>query len=353
VPDLTPEDPATGLPTTPEDPGTEVAAPGATEPATPARPGLSTFTIEGRAAPGLFVVGWLASISGFGLLVVGYLAPRSIVATVLIIGGLVLLSIGLVSGAGAQTMERRSREASYSGPSPFLLFAGAVAVASLLSIFVGLAIRLIGGDPESPVATLLLLAVIQVTYLGLTRLLVVGSGALSWADMGVRPDVRRGLSDLAWGAWFALPIIGLTYVVAWFLSQFISAVPESPLPPTGTTSGLILNLIGGAIFVPIGEELVFRGVATTAWSRVYGPGRAIIQGALFFAVVHVLQIGGTSPDQAIQLAVLAFVARIPVALALGWVFVARRSLWASIGLHAAFNGTLLILAELAQGIRPG
>jgi membrane protease YdiL (CAAX protease family) len=350
VSDLTPEDPDGESPEVPEDPDGE---PPETPPAL-ARPGLSTFTIEGRAAPGLFVVGWLASISGFGLLLVGYLAPRSAVASILIICGLLLLSIGLVSGAGAQTMERRARAASYSGPSPFLLFAASVAIASLLSAFVGLAIRLVGGDPESPVATLLLLAVIQVTYLSLTRLLVVGSGALSWADMGVISDVRRGVSDLAWGAWFVLPVIGLTYVVVWFLSQFITAVPESPLPPTGTTFGLILNLIGGAILVPIGEELVFRGVATTAWKRVYGAGRAIIQGGLFFAIVHVLQIGGTSPDQAIQLAVMAFVARVPIALALGWVFVARRSLWASIGLHAAFNATMLILAEYAKANpRPG
>jgi membrane protease YdiL (CAAX protease family) len=339
--------PGTGDPPDDAEPAEGPAAP---PPST--RPGLSTFTIEGRAAPGLFVVGWLASILGFGILVIGFLAPRSAIASILIIGGLLVLSIGLVSGAGAQTMERRSRGVAYSGPSPFLLFAAAVAIASLVSTFIGLGIRIVGGDPESPLATVLLLAVIQATYLALTRLLVVGSGALSWAEMGIGSDVRRGLADVAWGAWFALPVIGLTLIVLAFLSQFISAIPESPLPPTGTASGLILNLIGGAILVPLGEELVFRGVATTAWKRVYGPSRAIIQGGLFFAVVHVLQIGGTSPNEAIQLAILGFVTRVPVALALGWVFLGRRSLWASVGLHAAFNGSLLILAEYAKANLP-
>ena len=350
MPDVTPED------GTPGDAGAEPAADpgpdGGSPPPRQARPGLSTFTIEGRAAPGLFVVGWLASILGLDILVIGFLAPRSIFASILIIGGLLVLSTGLVSGAGAQTIERRSRGLAYSGPSPFVLFAASVAIASLLSTFVGFGIRIAGGDPESPGVTLILLAVIQATYLGLTRLLVVGSGALSWADMGIRSGLRRGLTDLAWGAWFALPVIGLTFVLLAFLTQFIRAVPDSPLPPTGTASGLILNLVAGAVLVPLGEELLFRGVATTAWRRVYGSTRAIIQGGVFFAVVHVLQIGGTSPDQAFQLAILGFVTRVPVALALGWVFVARRSLWASVGLHAAFNGTLLILAEYAKANLP-
>ena len=36
-------------------------------PAGPDRPGASTFTIEGRSAPALFVVGWLATLLGLGL----------------------------------------------------------------------------------------------------------------------------------------------------------------------------------------------------------------------------------------------------------------------------------------------
>ena len=68
-------------------------------------------------------------------------------------------------------------------------------------------------------------------------------------------------------------------------------------------------------------------------------------GALFFAIVHVLQVGGTSPTQALALAAVAFVTRVPVGLALGWLFLSRRSIWAPIGLHAAFNGLLLVLAE--------
>jgi membrane protease YdiL (CAAX protease family) len=38
------------------------------------------------------------------------------------------------------------------------------------------------------------------------------------------------------------------------------------------------------------------------------------------------------------------VARLPISLLLGWVFLRRGSLWASVGLHATFNLVLLLLA---------
>ena len=238
---------------------------------------------------------------------------------------------------------------AYAGPSPFLLLAASIAVGSTLVSIVLLPVRLIGVDGSSPVASLIALTVIQVTYFLLTRLLVVGTGALTWADMGVHGGARRVAEDLIWGGMFALPVFAVTVVVAGIIAQVTSAVPDSPLPATGSAGGLILNLIGGAILVPIGEELLFRGVATTAWSRVYGTGRAIIQGGLFFAAVHVLDIAGSVPEQALALAFVAFATRIPVALTLGWIFAARKSLWASIGLHATFNGILLILAEVVRG----
>jgi membrane protease YdiL (CAAX protease family) len=70
-------------------------------------------------------------------------------------------------------------------------------------------------------------------------------------------------------------------------------------------------------------------------------------GALFFAVVHVLTISGGTAGEALSLALIGFVTRIPVALALGWLFLRRGSIWAPIGLHAAFNAILLILGEAA------
>lgn len=318
------------------------------DPPGPSRPGLTTFTIEGRSAPALFVVGWLASILGAGMLLIGYQAPRSGFASVLIAVAFALLSVGLVAAAGSQAIERRVRGvADYTGPSPFLLLAAAVAASSFLAALVALVVDVLGGGLDGPLATLILLAVVQATYVGLTHLLVVGTGALTWAEMGFRGTAGDALANIVWGGSFAVPVIGLTLVVTTILASFVKAVPESPLPPTGTLEGLLLNLLGGAVLVPIGEEILFRGVATTAWRRVYGSLRAVIQGGLFFAVVHVMQVAGVVTDQAFALALVAFVGRIPVAFALGWLFDSRRSIWAPIGLHAVYNGVLITLAHLA------
>ena len=107
------------------------------------------------------------------------------------------------------------------------------------------------------------------------------------------------------------------------------------------------NLVAGVIVAPVSEEIMFRGFATTAWMADMGKWRGVFRGAMFFAVVHVLTISGVDASEAVGVAIAAFVGRIPVALALGWLFSRTRTIWAPLGLHAAFNGILLILAEVA------
>jgi membrane protease YdiL (CAAX protease family) len=55
-------------------------------------------------------------------------------------------------------------------------------------------------------------------------------------------------------------------------------------------------------------------------------------------------VGGATFNEAIAKAFIGFAVRVPVAFALGWVFLQRRSIIAPIGLHAAFNGLLLLIA---------
>jgi membrane protease YdiL (CAAX protease family) len=186
-----------------------------------------------------------------------------------------------------------------------------------------------------------------VVYWALIRLLVVDTGALDWAAMGIRRFDGQALAELAGGALWAIPVIVLTIPVALALSWLFPVEPVSPLPPAGEPLGFALNLVAGAIVAPIGEELLFRGFATTAWARDLGRNRALVQGALFFALVHVLTIGGATAGEALGLAVIGFATRVPVALVLGWLFLKRGSIWTPIGLHAAFNGILLVLGEAA------
>ena len=128
-----------------------------------------------------------------------------------------------------------------------------------------------------------------------------------------------------------------------------SRPPPSPLPDGDRRAGSLLNLLSAAILAPIGEELFFRGFATTAWARAVGPAAAIVRGAVFFAFAHVVTLFDASFAVGAQRALFSFLVLLPVAIALGWVFLRRRSLYAAIGLHGAFNAiqVLLLLAAAA------
>ncbi len=313
-----------------------------------ARPGISTFTIEGRSAPGLFVVGWLATVIGLGLILTAVLAGNPDASLILLLVGLSLVAVGLIAGAGSQGIERRSRgRLAYQGPSPFLVLAASVPVAILAIWLVSLPLGWAGIDLEGAFGALVSVSVQALVYVGLVRLLVVDAGALDWRAMGIGRLDQPALAAMLGGAVWALPIVLITALLANVLVSIFPVQPDSPLPPTGTDIGLALSLLAGAVIAPFGEEVLFRGFATTAWTRGLGARRGVATGAIVFAFAHIISIAGATAGQAIGLAVVAFLVRLPVAFALGWIFVRRGTIWASFGLHAAYNAILIILAEAA------
>ncbi|MDP9483127.1 MAG: CPBP family intramembrane metalloprotease [Chloroflexota bacterium] len=303
------------------------------------------FSLEGRRAPGLYLVGWLATALGAAFFVPALLFGAGGLGALLL--GSLLLGPGLLAGAGAQAIERRDRtDLAYRGPSPFLLLAASLP----LSILVTLPIVVAGLPVTSPLATLLSVAATGAIWLILVAMTVVGPGALTWREiaLGLRgAPVGRIVGDVLVGAAAAVPVMLATGVLASILIFLVGVAPEGPIAPPRDGPSLALSLLAAALLAPIGEELFYRGFATTAWLRSYGPTRAIVQGGLFFAFVHILTLGGPDFDHAARAALVAFVVRIPVALALGWIFVRRRSLAASFGLHATFNGALVVLSALA------
>ncbi|HEX8939530.1 MAG TPA: type II CAAX endopeptidase family protein [Candidatus Limnocylindrales bacterium] len=313
-------------------------------------PHRPVFALAGRAAPGLYVAGWLLSAVGLGLILVAILAARGTgpAGLVLFVAGTVALTLGLVAASGAQAFQRRADGLAYPGPSPFLVFGADFALVNLVyaPIFlVGRQTGLLGAS--TPAGVLVSILVSTLVYVALLRLLVVGTGGLSWRAMGVhRPDGAT-VRDLAMGVSTAVPVYLGTLILAVLLSSLLRTAPESPVPLTRDPIGLGLDLLAAAVLAPLGEELFFRGFATTAWLRAMGPSRAIVRGALFFALVHVINVSGTTFDEALARAVIAFVTRLPVALALGQLYVARRSLYASFALHATFNALGLVLGALA------
>jgi membrane protease YdiL (CAAX protease family) len=316
------------------------------EPNQPARPGASIFTIEGRAAPGLFVVGWLASVMGLGLVLIGLSAGSGLFLYFI---GPTLLTVGLVAGAGSQTIERRARGAAYAGPSPYLVFAAMIAAVYATASIVGQGLLIVVGPSTLPAYVVRFIGVgLQaIVFVGIIRLTVVDTGALSWREMGWHRLDAVALRDLGNGALLAVPLIGVTSIVAGVLVQVFQAVPEAPLPATGVAAGIVVQLVAGAIIAPVAEETVFRGFAISAWERTAGVRGALIRASLLFALAHVLDTSAYSGNQVLGLIVVGFGTRIPIAFALGWLFVARRSIWAPLGLHVAFNAILLVLGELA------
>ncbi len=311
--------------------------------------GLTAFTIEGRRAPGLFVVGWLGVFVGIGLLTIGLMGGTGLAADVLSLASSAALSLGLVLLCGSQTMEGRAAGATYAGPSPVLVFLTVVATSRLAGYVVGVPLLAVADSVPRPVGDLLAVVVQAAVFLGVVRLTVVGPGVLSWSGMGLERLGANVLRSLLGGAVFAGPVILVTSVIALVAVQVLGVVPPSPLPPTGTSSGLVLHLLAGAVIAPFYEEVLFRGFALTAWRQTVGTRGAIVRSSMLFVLAHMLFVGGATFDEAVRLAVVGGVVRIPIALALGWLYVRTGSLWGPIGLHAAFNGILIAIGEATVG----
>jgi membrane protease YdiL (CAAX protease family) len=332
--------------------GVRVPEPGAASDMASAAPvrerfGLTTFALEGRRAPALFAVGWLGTISGVALITMTLLGAAGLAALILSVAGFGALSVGTILLAGSQTIERKAAGAAYAGPSPLLIFVAVIATGRLAGYVVGIPLLAVADSIPPAIGDLLATLVLAVVFLGVLRLTVVGPGVLDWSAMGLRRDVRAAVRDALGGATYAIPIILVTSVVAVVAVQLAGVSPQSPLPPTGTTEGLFLHLLAGAVIAPFYEEVLFRGFALRVWLATHGARAAIIRSSLLFVIAHVLFIGADRFQDAVALAFVGAVVRIPVALTLGWLYVRTRALWAPIGLHAAFNGTLIVLAEVA------
>jgi membrane protease YdiL (CAAX protease family) len=312
--------------------------------------GLTTFTVEGRRAPALFVVGWLGVVVGVGLVVLAATGPAGLGGAIVAASGFAGLSIGSVLLAGSQTIEQRAAGVPHPGPSPILVFVAVVATSRFAGYLVGGLLLTLVGEIPRPIGDLIAVLVQAAVFVGIVQLTVVGAGALSWADMGLaarRPAIVG--RELLGGAVFAGPVILVTSVIALVAVQLAGVTPLSPLPPTGTAAGLVLHLLAGALIAPVAEEVLFRGFALSAWLRTAGARAAIVRSSVLFVLAHVLFVGGATFDEAIRLAFVGGVVRIPIAFTLGWLFVRTGSLWGPIGLHAAFNAVLITLGETALG----
>jgi membrane protease YdiL (CAAX protease family) len=130
-------------------------------------------------------------------------------------------------------------------------------------------------------------------------------------------------------------LIAGVYVLAIVLSPFFEPGEEQGLVPRELDGDRIVPLVFNSFlivtFVPLVEELMFRGVGLSLLRR-FGDRAAILLSGIAFACVHGLVEG-----------LVVFTA---FGAGLAWLRLRTSSIWPCVAVHAIFNGVALAVALL-------
>ena len=313
-------------------------------------PGGGIFSLEGRRAPGLYLVAWLLTVGGLAVtFVLGPMASDSSARSILIFVGAIAVTVGLAAGAGAQVLERAARDPErYRGPSPLVVFGVYFFAMSLIGL-----VLIVGFDvdPEQPFNFLGIGIVQAAGYLLVVWLFALRTEALTWPQMGWPGWRGPSFASVGRGVLAAigtmLPVtIGLLFVGG-IVGLLLGVDAPQVLPLSETPIDGFLVAAAAAVILPVGEELFFRGFALTAWRRDLGDRPALIRSTLFFALVHIANIDTASFVEGLSQTVLTLAVILPVGWVLGWLFI-RYGLLAAMAGHVTYNSLLLTLAFLAS-----
>jgi membrane protease YdiL (CAAX protease family) len=261
---------------------------------------------------------------------------------------LLTIAAGFASAAGYQVIARSTRPpGAFRGPSPPLL----LGIQLVLSIGLGLAWVALGlPDPATSAIGFLVISITLLsTYFLVVWLFGIRTGAVTWADLGIPQPLTASRigEDLAVGVAAGALVWPVAIGLSAILVALLNSRPPEVIPPVQSAGEVLLTVVGAAILVPVGEELLFRGYALTAWWRDRGPRSALVRSTLFFAFAHIIGVTAATFDDGVRQALLTVVVITPVGVALGLVFM-RRGLIASITAHATFNLISTLLVALAQ-----
>jgi membrane protease YdiL (CAAX protease family) len=315
-------------------------------------PGGGIFSLEGRRAPGLYLVAWILTIGGLAVtFVLGPMASDPDWGTVLIFLGAVAVTVGLAAGAGAQVLERAVRDPErYRGPSPLLVFGVYFFAMSLVGLVL---LAVLDVDPERPFNFLGIGVVQAAGYLLMVWLFAVRTSALTWPQMGWPTWRGRAAGDIgrsiATAVLVMLPVTMALLIIGGIVGLLLGTDAPQVLPLSETVADGVFVVLAAALLIPVGEELFFRGFAQTAWTRDLGPRKALMRSTVFFAVVHIANIDAPTFAEGLAQAILTLVVILPVGYVLGWLFM-RYGLVAAISGHISYNSLLLLLAFLASKI---
>jgi membrane protease YdiL (CAAX protease family) len=320
-------------------------------------PGSAVFSLEKRPGAGLYLLAWLLTGAGIAVTFVGLQAEPG-VPRLLILGGLVLLALGLATAAGYQILARRAtREAqAYRGPSPLILFLLVIVVVNAVGGLLALTTNIGNGlDVDAPGVFLFGLLIQVAAYIGAIWFFVLAPRALTWADIVNRSgtSVASALGDIANAVGVTVPVTVVTLILGSLVALLLKATPPQVLPIPTNGLEIAIDAIAAIVLAPIGEELFFRGFAQTAWSRDLGARAGLIRAAVFFALVHILNVRVDSGgfDAGLRSAIVELAVLLPVGLMLGYLF-QRRGLIASTAAHMTYNGIVFGLLLLSTLLPP-
>jgi membrane protease YdiL (CAAX protease family) len=280
------------------------------------------------------------------------IAPAHAVQPVLLVVAILLLGLGFAAGAGYQVLSRNALRTveEYRGPSPILCFG----IVLVLGTVFGVVLVVLGLSPtgENAAPFVANLVAVALSYLLVVWLLVVRTRSLSWRDMGwpVGRPLDALVTDMVVGAGVTLVAMIAIGIIALAVSALLGGVQAPAILPTSRAPfDVALTAFATVLIAPVGEELFFRGFSLTAWWRDLGPRSALIRSALFFAVVHILNVTADDFGTGLRQVTLVVSQILPLAFVLGWLFI-RRGIGASIAGHVTYNAVVLIAALSAHAI---
>lgn len=195
-----------------------------------------------------------------------------------------------------------------------------------------------------------LLVVQNLVFIGLPYLRVVRLRGEPIAELGLQ--LPRPLRDLALGIGLGFVVLLCNGLIGLSFASFGVRQNQSAEYPlfAGDYLGQLAFLIGAAVVVPIGEEILFRGYLFRTLQRIWGERRwgraaASIVSALIFALAH----SAAATEGLIALLTPAFV----MGLLLAWGAARTKSVIPSMIAHSMNNGiALLALVACVNGAIP-
>jgi membrane protease YdiL (CAAX protease family) len=188
-----------------------------------------------------------------------------------------------------------------------------------VAVQLGLGIVLFTAFGRQPAAPLLL-AVSAVSAFAAVAV-AVALRVRRLAAVGIRPVPPRMIAlavGLGIGVWLLSRVIIVVYVS---LTGDHSDPQQDLTQFAGVAAAFWVVLLGGLV-VPLGEELLFRGVGYGSMRR-YGPVVATIVSSLVFAIAHGLNV--------------VFLAVLVLAVLNAVLYERTRSIWPCFVTHASFN----------------